>query len=446
MKLKSKVLIVLLIICIFAASLIVLQGCQGAKKSFYKANAHKDGYATVYVPEGEDFRILLFSDPQVDSTEKYKNVGSTGNEKTYQFIKDMTLTVKPNLVIINGDLVMHDEYTSSTFYYKRYAEIFEELKIPWSFTFGNHDLDEKYVDRDAEAEEESGQCTKQVLIDFLDKEYKYCLINSDNQSTGAGNHTINIRDSKGNLIYSLFLFDCEYNERTLYYNKIPTAEQISWYRTTVNTLSDKEYGKNRDADTVIKSMIFNHVGVPEFYKAWELAWNDGTPTEDYYYGSLLEGDYTHNNDGVPENEQLFNVAKELQSTTAIFMAHHHDNDMSVNYEGIRLTFGQHSGYSHYYRTTQEFASSILPNKTDLKDWRDISFELLDNYGDQRGGTGITITEIGDFDVQPLYARETLSNFKEEYYIDYDALAAALDNNENYKGTVKRGEYRKWQIE
>lgn len=446
MKTAKKLIIVLLIISVFIPSLFTLQGCQVQKnKGFYKASKHKDGYATLYIPDGEDFKILLLSDPQIDSTEKYKNVGSMGIDKTYQFVKDMARAANPDLVIINGDLFMQDDYSSSTPYYKRYAEIFEELKIPWSFTFGNHDLDEKYIDWEADAEDESSQCSKQVLIDFLSTKYKYCLIGSDTLSSGAGNHTINIRDSKGNLIYSLFLFDCEYNQSTLFYNPIPTGEQVDWYKKTISNLSDKEYGNDR-GDKVIKSMIFNHVGIPEFYTAWQLAWNNGNPTEDYFYGHLLEGDYTGKYGDTLEENQIFSVAYNLKSTTAIFMAHHHNNDMSVNYKGIRLTFGQHSGYSHYYRTTQTFKGSILPDYTQLKNWENISFELVDNYGDQRGGTEITISTDTSFDIQPLYARNLLDNYKEEYYIDYDALAYFLDNNEDYQGTVARGEYRKWKIE
>lgn len=448
---KINRLIATLLFIVLIASALTLQGCitsnEKVMSGFYKASEHIDGYATVYASDVEDFKILLLSDPQVDSTEKYKNVGSTGNEKTYQFVREMTMATSPDLVIINGDLVMHDAFTSSTKYFKRYADIFEELKVPWSFTFGNHDLDGKYtVWDDIEAEDEDGQCSKQTLIDYLDKNYKYCLINSDPECDGEGNHIINIRKKNGELIYSLFLFDCEYNQRLLTYNKIPTAEQIEWYKNTIDVLSDDEYGTNRTSDEVIKSMIFNHVGVPEFYTAWQLAWNNGEPTEDYFYGHLLEGDQREYNDGVDEDEQLFAVAKQLNSTTAIFMAHHHDNDMSVNYEGIRLTFGQHSGYSHYYRTLQEFAGSIIVNKTNLKSWRNISFELLDDYGDQRGGTGITITNSGKFEIKPLYARDVLSNFKEEYYIDYDAIALALDESTLYPGTVARGEYRKWRIE
>lgn len=450
MKAIRRILTIVLSLTLLLSSLLALQGCKESEITprtqgitvFYKAKDHEDGYATVYADDEDDFNILLFSDPQVDTTEKYKNVGSWGNEKTYQFIKDMTVAKSPDLVIINGDLVMHDSFSSSTSYFVRYAEIFEELKTPWSFTFGNHDLDGRYTVWDVEAEDESGQCSKQTLLDYFDENYSYCLAYSHPECEGEGNHTINIRKPNGALIYSLFLFDCEYNQRTFTYNSVPTIEQVDWYRNTIQSISNSEYGV--DSDQVIKSMIFNHVGVPEFYNAWQLAWNNGNPTSDYFYGHLLEGDYsTKNNEN--EDYQIFAVAKKLKSTTAIFMAHHHDNDMSVNYEGIRLTFGQHSGYSHYYRTRQEFAGSLFPDKTKLKNWRNISFEFLDDYGDQRGATEITLKNNGDFDIQPIYAKDILSNFKEEYYIDYDSLASFLDASEEYLGTVKRGSSRMWKM-
>lgn len=127
------------------------------------------------------------------------------------------------------------------------------------------------------------------------------------------------------------------------------------------------------------------------------------------------------------------------------MCHHHDNDFSVNYEGIRLTFGQHSGYSHNYRTTHDEHGNT---STDYKGWKGVSFERIDDYGDQRGGTLVTITKDGDFTVTPTYAKDVLSNYKSDYYIDYDAVANALEANPNFEngqGKITRGTSRKWKI-
>lgn len=436
-------------ICVIVALLFSLSiaffACDNseAAQSFVRACDSSDGYATVYMPEGRDIKIMLLSDPQVDIFEKYQVVGSPGNDKTYEFIEDFVKETAPDLVIINGDLVMNDNFfESSSPFYKRYAEIFERLQIPWAFTFGNHDLDGGYLDEEAEFEDENFQCSKAKLIEYFEKNYPHCLINSDkNCEDGAGNYFINIRKRSGELVYTLCLLDCLYDEDEAHYTYVPSAAQVKWYKNTINVISDAEYGTDR-GDKVVPSMIFNHVGIPEFNKAWKQAWNDGNPTDKYFYGHFFEGNYSKKYGDMAEDEQLFAVAKALGSTTAIFMCHHHDNDFSVEYEGIRLTFGQHSGYSHNYRTTHT-SHGNLP--TQYAQWSGIDFTRIDNYGDERGGTQITISAEATFDINPVLARNTLSNYAEKYYIDYDAVAKSLEDNESYKDTVIRGENRAWKL-
>lgn len=447
MKNIKRFISILLVLALFAVSCIVLFACD--KKdvdntpAFLKASESADGYATVYMPNDRDIKIMLLSDPQVDVYEKYKVVGSPGNDKTYEFIEDFVAQTLPDLVIINGDLVMNDMFwQSSSQYFDRYGEIFERLQIPWAFTFGNHDLDGKYETEDATYDTTNRQCSKSLLIEHFEQTYPHCLITSDEKcQDGDGNYFINIRKMSGELAYTLCLLDCTFNEETSSYNYVPTANQVNWYKETINTMSDAEYGTDR-GDKVVQSMIFNHVGIPEFKSAWEEAWNSGEPTDKYYYGHYFEGNYSKKYGDMPENEQIFAVAKSLGSTKAIFMCHHHDNDFSVDYQGIRLTFGQHSGYSHNYRTTHS-AHGTLP--TQYSAWADIDFSRVDNYGDERGGTQITISAQGAFDVQPMLAKDALSNYKEKYYIDYDAVAKSLDENGAYSGSVKRGDGRAWKL-
>lgn len=435
--------ILLFVVC---ATMVACNDKGETPTAFLRAGESEDGYATVYIPDDRDVNILVLSDPQVDVVEKYKVVGSPGNDKTYAFIEDFVRTTAPDFVIINGDLVMNDVFlTPSTPYFDRYAEIFEKLQTPWTFTFGNHDCDMQWTSAKAEADSKTGQCSKEKLIAYLSQKYPHCLINSDeNCLDGDGNHFVNVRKRSGELVYTLCLFDCTFDEDKNY-NYTPTANQVNWYRNTINAISDNELGKDR-GDAVVKSMIFNHVGIPEFRDAWQKAWNKGNPTEDYFYGHYFEGNYSKKYGDLPQNERIFPVVKELRSTTAIFMCHHHDNDFSVNYEGVRLTFGQHSGYSHNYRTThKEHGNSAK----DYKSWKGVSFERIDDYGDQRGGTLVTISANGEFSVSPKYAKDVLENYKTDYYIDYDNVADALEANpkfENGNGKITRGEKRLWKID
>ena len=286
---------------------------------------------------------------------------------------------------------------------------------------------------------------RSTLIEKLSS-YEHCLITNDETCTdGAGNHFVNVRErGSGQLVYTMCLFDCVYTSQFSDYEPVPTAEQVRWYRDTIESISDAEFGEDRSEDEVVTSYIFNHVGVPEFKEAWDAAWNDGEPTEAYHYGHWMEGNYSSKYGDMPESEQIFAVAKELGSTKAIFMCHHHDNDFSVDYEGIRLTFGQHSGYSHYYRTEHESNAGGLFDHS-VKYWKGIDFSRIDDYGDERGGTRLILRADGTFDITPVYARDTLPNYAEKYYIDYDAVAAAIENDPTYTSTVTRGSARAWRL-
>ena len=79
----------------------------------------------------------------------------------------------------------------------------------------------------------------------------------------------------------------------------------------------------------------------------------------------------------------------------------------------------------------------------------MSFERIDDYGDQRGGTLVEISGNGEFSITPTYAKEVLANYKTDYYIDYDKVAASLEANEKFengKGKIKRGENRLWKFD
>ena len=442
MKNLTKVLSAVCVVVIILSLGAVFVACDDApeKVTFVKAADSEDGYATLYVPDGSDADVMVLSDPQVDFYEKYKTVGSPGNDMTYSFIEDFVAATSPDLVVINGDLVMLDmPLVSQVPYFVRYAEIFERLGVPWTFTFGNHDCDGDWTLSDVAADDQMGQCTKDKLIEKM-ASYPHCLIYTDERcEDGFGNNFVNIREKSGRLVYTLCLFDCVYDADEKDYTPVPTAGQVAWYRDTINELSDSEFGENRSADEVVPSAVFNHVGIPEFKTAWDEAWNDGQPTEAYKYGVWLHGDYTDSYGDMPEEDRIFNVAKELGSTKAIFMCHHHDNDFSVDYQGIRLTFGQHSGYSHSYRTAHS-ANGITVNA-----WEGVDFTRIDEYGDDRGGTLFMVKASGEFEIRPVYARDVLSNYAEKYYIDYDKVAETLENDTHYEGgAIVRGEHRVWK--
>ena len=226
MKKYARFFALLCLTALFALSLVTLSACndEPAPPAFVKASESADGYATVYIEDGGELDVMVLSDPQVDYTEKYKVVGSLGTEVTYSFIEDFVAATDPDLVVINGDLVMLDNpILSQVPYFVRYAEIFERLETPWTFTFGNHDCDAAYTRESATADDAKAQCSKETLIEKLSS-YEHCLITNDETCTdGAGNHFVNVRErGSGKLVYTMCLFDCVYPSKTADYEPVAT--------------------------------------------------------------------------------------------------------------------------------------------------------------------------------------------------------------------------------
>ena len=128
---RSRFFFFLLLALILLAAALFFVACDEPSPytpyTFLKASESEDGYATVFIPDGGDLDIMVLSDPQTDYYEKYKVVGSPGNDKTYEFIEDFVKETDPDLVVINGDLVMMDVAVSQVPYFERYAKIFERL-------------------------------------------------------------------------------------------------------------------------------------------------------------------------------------------------------------------------------------------------------------------------------------------------------------------------------
>ena len=117
----NKIIVIFALVAVLACCFALFVGCGDTgggdggsdKLPFDRASESADGYATVYIPDDRDFKILVLSDPQIDTSQKYTLVGSLGNDKTYEFIEDFVGQCAPDLVVINGDMVMNDTLATS---------------------------------------------------------------------------------------------------------------------------------------------------------------------------------------------------------------------------------------------------------------------------------------------------------------------------------------------
>lgn len=413
-KILSVILIIVLIITI-----LCLTSCASSEDFkdsenaliVLKPNESSDGYATLIKPKNRDLKILQLSDTQLDPALSRGYLGAD-NDKTMLLIEKLVKEENPDLVVINGDMTITKTLNNWP-WMKKYCDLFESLNTYWAPVYGNHDSQYNRLQQTDDLEAEIMQISKELLTQKL-SEYKHCLISAGDagEGGGCGNYFINVKNNEGLFLYTICLLDTVYNgEQTFlndnYYKHEKTPEQIEWYIRHINEISDLEYGVERNSTEVIKSLVFAHVPVPEVSLAYE-AVNNGEDDAVYHYGDMLEG--TNYED---INCNFFSEAKALGSTTAMFFGHHHDNDYSVTYQGIRLTFGQHSGFSHYYRIDE--SSGLIKNP---------DFTKLVNYHDNRGGTLITLSGNSSqemvFDISQILAREVFSDYS-DWSIDYESL-------------------------
>jgi hypothetical protein len=89
-------------------------------------------------------------------------------------------------------------------------------------------------------------------------------------------------------------------------------------------------------------MCFFHIPLPEYKDAAD-AIKAGMIDSTMYQGETREGI------ACPKvNTGFFDVMKDMKSTSHVFVGHDHVNNLSVKWEGIRLSYGLKSGFTSYY--------------------------------------------------------------------------------------------------
>ena len=277
---------------------------------------HKEVYnpgdiASLVMEEGEDFKILVMADIQLESN-------PVKDRQALKLIRDMVEKTEPDFIMTVGD------NTTSIFSDNRAKLVIKTLSsfgIPWGVVLGNHDGE--------------GRADRAWHGNRYEEADDSLFKSGPSNIHGVGNYGVNIESPDGDIIYSLLMMDSnryrEYSDGEdydfIYY------DQIQWYEWMVN-------GVEKSQGNPVPSMAFFHIPLPEF----------GLAVEAFNEGSLDEGSFGGVREGVfcpPVNSGLFDSMKELGSTTHIFNGHDHVNSLSVDWEGIRMTYALKTGPASY---------------------------------------------------------------------------------------------------
>ena len=349
-----------------------------------------------FVTDGE-FKVMQITDIHLGGG--FLSVGK--DKKAMNSIAAMINEEKPDLVIVTGDISFAVPYISGTtnnkYAHSMFKRFMENLGVYWTVALGNHDSESyNYYDRES------------VRKMYTDENLEYCLFSSYGELSGEGNHSINVKNSKGFITETFYMIDTHsYTEEDPLgvkwdYDCIK-EDQINWYKNTVeannaynesiyNTLAEEE--KDTYAELLApKSLMFMHIPLKEVKYAYDefIANNrENTENVEYIRGTDGETDEVVFSSKIDEN--LFETIQELGSTKALFYGHDHLNNFVFNYKGIILCYGYSTDYLAYWQ--------------------------IDKKGAQRGCTMITCGKNGTAEIthenyyqdkyQPLYDKEIVT--------------------------------------
>ena len=374
--------VLVLVIAVIAAAVAVTNFISTSANIRKAESFEKIAYENQLVPEkdqngyytfvtDEDLKVVQLTDVHIGGG----FLSSKKDSMAMNAVAAMLTAEKPDLVIVTGDVSYPVPFQAGTFNNLSSAKIFaalmDSLGVYWTLGYGNHDTEAySYYGRDDLSELYGGDG------------YEYCIFETGPEEVdGYGNQVVNVKNSKGIITQSLYIFDSHsYVDGDILgvmwkYDNIH-ENQVQWYKDTVKALNEendavyKKLGMNTKSD--IKSAAFFHIPLTEQKEAWyEYAENSFEDTENvkFCYGVAGEGSkvvYC----GIGEDE-LFEAMLETGSTKAVFCGHDHYNNFSVEYKGIRLTYGMSIDY--------------------------LAYPGIYKKGSQRGCTVITFSPDGSFD-------------------------------------------------
>jgi len=300
---------------------------------------------TVNVEENRDIVILQLTDLQIiDASQARTENRLSAYEKDYWApekmdercflgVRETIEAVKPDLILITGDLV-YGEFDDAGTSFAALIEFMDSFRIPWAPVFGNHDNESKIgADRQSHMLENA----------------QHCLFRQRNL-TGNGNYTVGISHG-GKLKRVFFMLDSNGTgglspESLANGHSSPYAgfgqDQIEWYTKTgreIKTLSpDCKISFAFHIQPAIFASAFRKYGFT----------NSGTvqnPINIDLLENAEEGDFGYlGNDLKSAWDNDFTVYETIKvlGTDSIFAGHEHCNSASVVYDGIRFQYGQKS--------------------------------------------------------------------------------------------------------
>lgn len=255
----------------------------------------------------KNFKIVQFTDIH-EGPEKDKSISLMNRILDYE---------KPNMVVLTGDNIdgkckTIDDVKKAI---NNIAGPMENRKIPWAIVFGNHD-------------DEHEMMTKEEMMNLY-MTYKYNLSEVGYKTFDRiGNYNILIESSKRKIPkFNIYMIDSgKYAPSFIGGYDWIKLTQIYWYKKTALNLK-------RNYNRIIPAIMFFHIPLRNFKKAWETGLIDGERFEEESVAKI--------------NLCLFSKVIKTGDVKGIFTGHDHLNNYCAALRGIRLGYAGYMGYGTY---------------------------------------------------------------------------------------------------
>ena len=352
----------------------------------------------IEAPAGKDVKVLQITDTQFVNYDKVSH-GAASADNLYDvyteanfgknaldYIQKAFDSVKPDFIIMTGDNVF-GRFDPDGTAFRALVDKLDSLKTPWAAVYGNHDN-----------ESEMGALWQNEQL----SNSKYGMF-LQGVTDGNGNYTVGIKCGGGVVNRVFCMMDT--NACSAAYNAAEnhvttttgfTDDQISWFKRTI--------GAMKAADPSLSVSMAYHVPNYGYMQAKnQYATEESTIDTHYYtlgldiaaragdfgsYNVLTSGtfdtfDYVDGNVKLYGGEELVDIFKS-NKVDSVFCGHEHQVSTSINYEGIRWTFGLKTGIY------------------DIPEWKNL------------GGTAITLnSETGALSVSHVYFDPTYQAYKDK---------------------------------
>ncbi|MBQ8503812.1 MAG: metallophosphoesterase family protein [Clostridia bacterium] len=286
---------------------------------------------------GEDGKFKIM---QVNDTQDTNNI----NKKTVEFLKAALQSEEPDLVVIVGDM-LSDSFTFPTKErlsdgLRVLAEIFNDAKVPFAVTYGNHDHQHEDI-----------LSIEEMNAVFEEFEY-FC----NAQGCDPGTFNLPVLSSDGtHYPLNIYMMDTHNKSEKIGGYEGVYPEQVEWYKNTSDALKVQNNGE------VVPSLLFQHIPVKEMHQFYQ----DGEKGAADSFFNINDGNWYALNDKVAVSEENFvgepPYSEPKSHTTGqyeawlekgdiigAFFGHDHINNfVGVTDEGITLGYNGGSGFAAY---------------------------------------------------------------------------------------------------